>query len=110
MLSAPVQAAMEAALGDDTHVKIQRKAYAMRRYELRKAAEAAGFTVEHSEGSLFLWVTRGENGRDTIDWLAERGILAAPGDFYGVAGTNYVRLSFMANDERIAAAVKRLAS
>jgi aspartate/methionine/tyrosine aminotransferase len=110
MLSAPVQAAMEAALGDDEHVKIQRKAYAVRRYELRTAVEAAGFTVEHSEGSLFLWVTRGENGRDTIDWLAERGILAAPGDFYGAAGTNYVRLSFMAKEERIAAAVKRLAS
>ena len=31
-------------------------------------------------------------------------------DFYGTAGTNYVRLSFMAKDERIAAAVTRLAS
>ncbi len=109
MVPTPIQAAMAAALGDDEHVKQQRKAYASRRFELRKAVEAAGFTVEHSEGSLFLWVTRGENGRDTIDWLAERGILAAPGDFYGAAGADYVRLSFMAKDERIAAAVKRLA-
>lgn len=109
MLAAPVQAAMAAALGDDRHVKLQRKVYAVRRYELRTAIEAAGFTVEHSEGSLFLWVTRGENGRDTIDWLADRGILAAPGDFYGAAGAKHVRLSFMASDERIAAACERLA-
>lgn len=110
MVPTPIQAAMAAALGDDEHVKIQRKAYALRRYELRNAVEAAGFTVEHSEGSLFLWVTRGENGRKTIDWLAERGIIAAPGDFYGAAGADHVRLSFMAKDERIAAAVKRLAN
>lgn len=109
MVPTPIQAAMAAALGDDEHVSIQRKAYASRRFELRTALEAAGFTVEHSEGSLFLWVTRGENGRDTIDWLADRGILAAPGDFYGKAGANHVRLSFMAKDERIAAAVKSLA-
>ena len=109
MVPTPIQAAMAAALGDDEHVKVQRRAYAARRHELRTAVEAAGFTVEHSEGSLFLWVTRGENGRDTIDWLAERGILAAPGDFYGRAGINHVRLSFMAKDERIAAAVQRLA-
>ena len=109
MVATPIQAAMAAALGDDQHVKEQRRTYASRRFELRKAVEAAGFTVEHSEGSLFLWVTRGENGRKTIDWLAERGILAAPGDFYGAAGANHVRLSFMAKDERIAAAVKRLA-
>ncbi len=109
MVPTPVQAAMAAALGDDEHVTAQRQAYASRRDVLRTAVEAAGFTVEHSEGSLFLWVTRGENGRDTIDWLADRGILAAPGDFYGSAGANYVRLSFMAKDERIAAAATRLA-
>ncbi len=109
MVPTPIQAAMAAALGDDEHVNVQRRAYAARRHALRTAVEAAGFTVEHSEGSLFLWVTRGENGRDTIDWLAERGILAAPGDFYGRAGSNHVRLSFMAKDERIAAAVQRLA-
>ncbi len=77
---------------------------------VREALEGAGFTVEHSEGSLFLWVTRGENGRDTIDWLAERGVLAAPGDFYGAAGARHVRVAFTATDERIAAAVDRLTS
>lgn len=108
MLPTPVQSAMAAALADDLHVRIQRKTYAARRLDLRKALEGAGFTVEHSEGALYVWATRGEPCRDTIDWLAERGILAAPGDFYGARGAHYVRVAFTATDERIAAASERL--
>jgi len=108
MLPRPVQSAMAAALADDAHVEIQRKTYAARRHDLRNALEGAGFTVEHSEGALYLWATRGEPCRDTIDWLAARGILAAPGDFYGAKGAQYVRVAITATDERIAAAVERL--
>ena len=109
MLPVPVQAAMIAALGDDTHVDQQRDTYAARRTMLRTALESAGFTIEHSEGGLFLWATRDEPCRDTIDWLAERGILAAPGDFYGPRGHRHVRIALTATDERIAAAAARLA-
>ncbi len=108
MVPTPVQAAMAAALADDDHVEAQRKTYAARRLDLRRAFESAGFTVEHSEGALYLWMTRGEPCRDTIDWLAERGILAAPGDFYGAAGSQHVRAAFTATDERVAEAVTRL--
>ena len=109
MVPAIVQAAMIAALGDDEHVDRQRAVYAARRMALRAGLEKAGFTIEHSQGSLFLWATRDEPCRDTIDWLAERGILAAPGDFYGVPGQRHVRLAVTATDERIAAAATRLA-
>ena len=44
-----------------------------------------------------------------LDWLADRGILAAPGDFYGPAGEQFVRIGLNGTDERIAAAVARLA-
>lgn len=108
MVPTPIQAAMAAALADDEHVDVQRKTYAARRHDLRRAFESAGFTIEHSEGALYLWMTRGEPCRDTIDWLAERGILAAPGDFYGAAGAQHVRAAFTATDERIAEAVTRL--
>jgi aspartate/methionine/tyrosine aminotransferase len=108
MVPAPVQAAMEAALGDDAHVDRQREVYAARRESLRAALESAGFTVEHSEGALYLWVTRGEPCRDTVEWLAGLGILVAPGDFYGPLGSRHVRVAFTATDERIAAAAARL--
>lgn len=108
MVPTPVQAAMVATLSDDAHVDAQYRVYAARRASLRSALEAAGFRVDHSEGALYLWATRGEPCRDTIDWLAGRGILAAPGDFYGAAGVSHVRVAFTATDERIAAAEERL--
>ncbi|MHA7648301.1 succinyldiaminopimelate transaminase [Mycobacterium sp. ML4] len=104
----PVQAAMVAALDDDEHEKVQRERYARRRAALLPAVRAAGFAVDHSEAGLYLWASRGQGCRETVAWLAERGILAAPGDFYGPAGAQHVRIALTATDERIAAAVARL--
>jgi len=109
MVPTPVQAAMVAALDDDDHEAEQRARYAGRRTVLLAAVRSAGFAVEHSEAGLYLWATRGEPCRDTVDWLAQRGILVAPGDFYGPVGAEYVRIGLTATDERIAAAVARLA-
>ncbi|GAA0513700.1 succinyldiaminopimelate transaminase [Saccharopolyspora thermophila] len=104
----PVQEAITAALDDDTHVSAQRARYAERREVLRPALEAAGFRIEHSQAGLYLWATRGDDAWQTVDWLAERGILVAPGTFYGPAGERHVRIALTATDERIAAAAKRL--
>jgi succinyldiaminopimelate transaminase len=108
MTSAPTQAAVVAALGDDVHVREQRERYAARRTALREALLRHGFRIEHSEASLYLWATRGESCWDTVAHLAELGILVAPGDFYGEAGENFVRVALTATDERVAAAVERL--
>ncbi len=104
----PVQAAMIAALDDESHVDAQRERYRARRASLRAALEKAGFTVEHSEAGLYLWSTRDEDCWSTVEWLAERGILVAPGTFYGPAGHRHVRVALTATDERIGAAVARL--
>lgn len=109
IVPAPVQAAMTVALGDDAHVAEQRARYAARRSILRGALVGAGFRIDHSEAGLYLWATRDEPCWDTVGWLADRGILAAPGEFYGAAGTRHVRVALTATDERIAAAASRLA-
>ncbi|MBO0843474.1 MAG: succinyldiaminopimelate transaminase [Nocardioides sp.] len=106
----PQQVAMVAALEDDAHAKEQHSLYAARRAKLRTALESAGFRIDHSEASLYLWSTREEDCWTTVDWLAERGILAAPGSFYGHAGRQHVRIAFTATDERVDAAVSRLTS
>lgn len=108
MVPAPVQAALAATLADDAHVAAQRERYAERRAALRKALERAGFRIDASEGSLYLWATRDEPCRDTVAWLAERGILVSPGEFYGPAGARHVRVAFTATDDRISDAVARL--
>jgi succinyldiaminopimelate transaminase len=109
MVPAPVQAAMIAALGDESHVMEQRARYAARRTALLAALQAAGFEISHSEAGLYLWASRGEDCWKTVDWLAERGILAAPGVFYGPSAHQHIRIALTATDERVAAAVDRLA-
>ncbi|MFJ3717315.1 bifunctional succinyldiaminopimelate transaminase/glutamate-prephenate aminotransferase [Streptomyces sp. NPDC090057] len=110
MTSAPTQAAVVAALGDDEHVRVQRERYAARRALLREALLGHGFRIEHSEASLYLWATRDESCWGTVAHLAGLGILVAPGDFYGEAGDRFVRVALTATDERVRAAVERLAA
>ncbi|MDP9221838.1 MAG: succinyldiaminopimelate transaminase [Actinomycetota bacterium] len=110
MMPWPVQRAMLVALNDDEHVAVQRDRYAARRAVLRPALEAAGFRVDHSEAGLYFWVTRDEDCWASVDWLAARGILVAPGSFYGPAGARHVRVALTATDERIAEAASRLSS
>lgn len=104
----PVQRAMLAALGDDAHVAAQRSRYAARRARLMPAVEAFGLSVQDSEAGLYLWGTAGEDCRETVERLAGHGILVAPGDFYGGAGRQHVRVALTATDERIDAAAARL--
>ncbi len=108
MLPAPVQAAMVAALGDDEHVAAQKERYRARRNILRPAIEDAGFRIDASEGGLYLWATAGEDAWTTLGRLADVGILAGPGHFYGAHFTQHVRFSLTATDERISAAADRL--
>jgi aspartate/methionine/tyrosine aminotransferase len=108
MMPGPQQRAMVAALQDNQHAEEQHARYAARRALLRSSLESAGFRIDHSEASLYLWATRDEPCWDTVSWLAERGVLVAPGAFYGAAGNRHVRIAFTATDERIAAAVDRL--
>jgi succinyldiaminopimelate transaminase len=110
LVPAPVQAALVAALADDAHVAEQKARYAARRDVLLAAVNKAGFTVEHSVAGLYLWCTRGEACWDTVAALAEVGVLAAPGAFYGEAGAHHVRMALTATDERVAAAAERLAA
>jgi succinyldiaminopimelate transaminase len=105
---APVQAAMIAALGDDAHVVAQRELYRQRRARLAPALEAAGFTIEHSEAGLYLWVSCGRDAWDTVSDLAESGILVVPGPFYGDHAQQHIRVALTAPDADIDRAVARL--
>src|SRR5690625_996326 len=117
MLPAPVQAVMLAAVGDDGHVHQQRERYRARREVLLPALRQAGFVVDHSEAGLYLWARPAADsplaGGDcwaTLAHLAERGVLAGPGIFYGEQGAGHVRIALTATDSDIAAAVERLSA
>jgi succinyldiaminopimelate transaminase len=111
LVPAPVQAAMVAALNDDEHAAVQRARYAARRARLRPALEAAGWEVQHSEAGLYLWAAHpAHDCWGSVHALAAAGILVAPGELYGPAGHRHVRVALTATDERIDAAVSRLAA
>ena len=107
----PVQAAMTAALDDDAHAVAQRQRYADRRFLLRAGLRRRGLDhrplrgrtlpVGHPPGARLLVGGR-VAGR-------EAGILVAPGELYGPAGSRHIRVALTATDERIAAAAQRLA-
>jgi succinyldiaminopimelate transaminase len=110
MVPYPIQAAMTAALSDDSHADEQKERYRRRRATLRSALETAGFTISNSEAGLYLWVSR--DGLD--DWglcellAGQYGILAAPGGMYGPSGSSHVRLALTATDPAITRAAARL--
>jgi succinyldiaminopimelate transaminase len=111
IVPAPVQAAMTAALNDDAHAEVQRARYAARRERLREALRTAGWVVEASPAGLYLWASNPDlDCRASVQRLAQAGILVAPGEIYGPAGVRHIRVALTATDERIDAAVTRLAT
>src|SRR6266540_3023254 len=113
MTPAPVQAAATAALGDDAHVDEQRARYARRRADALEALRPWALVHDGGPSTFYLWLRAAEAGED--GWsiarrLAERGLLAAPGDLYGPGGAAHGRLSLTQPDERLALAFDRLAA
>lgn len=112
IVPAPVQAAMTVALGDDAHVAAQREVYRGRRAILLQALATAGLAVDGSQAGLYLWARSaddpGRSGWSIAAELAERGVLVAPGAFYGAAADRHVRVALTATDERVEQAALRL--
>ena len=110
MVPLPVQKAMIAALSDSQHVVEQRARYNARKAILTPALIAAGFTVDFSDAGLYLWATRNEDCWKSVSWLADLGIIATPGIFYGDKGGQHIRIAMTATDKQIADAAARIIS
>jgi aspartate/methionine/tyrosine aminotransferase len=108
MVALPVQRAMVAALSDESHVAEQRARYSARRAALIPALAAAGFSIDNSEAGLYIWASRKEDCWDSVAWLAELGIIATPGIFYGELGSQHIRIAMTATDDHINDAARRI--
>jgi succinyldiaminopimelate transaminase len=110
MMPAPVQAATVAALGDDEHVAEQRARYARRRAVVLPALEARGLVHDGGSSTFYLWLRDPDRGRDgwaIADDLATTGLVVAPGDFYGDASTDHVRVALTLTDDQVALVADR---
>ncbi|MEZ7898087.1 MAG: succinyldiaminopimelate transaminase [Flaviflexus sp.] len=112
LMPGPVQKAMTAVLNDDRHVAEQREVYRRRRDLLMEATKRAGLVSDaDTAAGLYLWLSdeRGQaDAWEIVDALASRGILVAPGTFYGESSRMFVRMSLTGTDEAIEAAAERL--
>lgn len=111
MVPGPAQAAAVAALGDTVHASAQRDRYRRRLERLAAALSGVGVEVPLPGGGFYLWVPApGGDAWGWTSWLASAaGVVASPGDFYGPAGADRVRLAMVAPDERIDLVAERLA-
>jgi succinyldiaminopimelate transaminase len=106
----PVQHAATVALADDEHVERQRERYWRRMLRLCQVLAAVGLPAKMPDGAFYLWL----QAPDGDAWaatrmLAERtGIIASPGEFYGSASTDYLRVAAVAPDDRIELAARRV--
>jgi acetylornithine aminotransferase len=90
-----VQRASLAAWSDEEHVDAVREVYRRKRETLLPALEAAGFRLAGGDATFFLWLAVDEPSEDVARRLLDRGLLVAPGSFFGPAGEGYVRLALV---------------
>ena len=110
MVPGPVQAAVAVAYRDDEHVGEQRSRYRNRLELLSVALTEFGLDAPLPEGSFYLWCAQtGLDGWELGALLAEAsGIIVSPGQLYGEAGRNFVRIAVVQPDERLALVASRL--
>jgi len=103
MVPGPVQHAAIAALNDDKHVDEQRERYYARLTYVADLLRGIGLDVELPAGGFYLWLRAPEGDAwGLANWLAEHaGVLVSPGEFYGPAGREYVRLALVDTMERL---------
>lgn len=112
LVPGPVQVAAAAAFADDEHVVVQRERYRGRLIALSSALREIGVDAPMPRGSFYLWASRaGVDGWDLARELAERGgVVVSPGELYGAAGADHVRIAVVVPDEQIDLVVRRLTS
>ena len=112
MVPGPVQTAVSAAYGDDEHVQAQRVRYLGRLRLIRDALEGVDINAPMPEGAFYLWCSKeGFDGWQLAELLAEAsGLIVSPGELYGDAGREFVRIAVVQPDERLELAAARLSA
>jgi LL-diaminopimelate aminotransferase len=107
-----LQAAAETALQlPDVYVCEVQARYRRRRDFLIEGLGQLGWTIPKSKATMYLWVPCpiGESSTDfALDVLQKTGVVVTPGNAFGVAGEGYVRVSLIAECDRLGEALNRL--
>ena len=108
---AALQTAAEAALQlPDVYVHEVQARYCRRRDFLIEGLAELGWTIPKTKATMYLWVPcpPGTNSTDfALDVLQKTGVVLTPGNAFGEAGEGYVRMSLIAECDRLAEVLRR---
>jgi succinyldiaminopimelate transaminase len=108
-----VQRAAATAWRDEEHVDAVREVYRAKRDVVLPAFEAAGLRHAGGDASFFLWLAlpEGETSSEAYaSRLLDRGVMVAPGSFFGDVGEGYVRVALVPTLDECRRAAELLAA
>jgi LL-diaminopimelate aminotransferase len=106
-----IQKAAETALQlPDEYVKEVQQRYRIRRDFLIKGLGELGWDIPVSQATMYLWVKTpvGQGSTDfALEVLQQTGVVITPGNAFGEAGEGYVRISLIADCDRLGEVLRR---
>ena len=106
-----IQKAAETALQlPDEYIKDVQHRYSTRRDFLIKGLAELGWEIPPSKATMYLWIKTPPGQGSTefaLDVLQQTGVVITPGNAFGEAGEGYVRISLIAECDRLGEVLKR---
>ncbi|MEY3298381.1 MAG: LL-diaminopimelate aminotransferase, partial [Cyanobacteriota bacterium] len=107
-----LQRAAETALSlPDHYLHEVQERYSTRRDFLIKEFASLGWTVDRPQATMYLWVPCPLDSTSTdfaLSVLQETGVVVTPGNAFGPGGEGYVRVSLIADCDRLGEAMDRI--
>ncbi|UAJ72042.1 aspartate aminotransferase [Synechocystis sp. PCC 7339] len=107
-----VQKAAETALSlPESYIEVVRKRYQERRDFVISGLSKLGWAITPSQATMYLWVPCpvGMSSTDfALTVLEKTGVVMTPGNAFGEGGEGYVRLSLIADSDRLGEALQRI--
>ena len=110
---AALQQAAETALSlPDRYLEEVQQRYSSRRDFLIEEFASLGWTVEKPQATMYLWVQCPPDLPSSTDFaltvLQKTGVVVTPGNAFGPGGEGYIRVSLIADCDRLAVAMDRI--
>lgn len=109
---AALQSAAETALQlPDQYLHQVQERYRQRRDFLIEGLGKLGWNIPKTKATMYLWVPcpPGVGSTDfALSVLQQTGVVVTPGNAFGIAGEGYVRISLIADRDRLGEALQRL--
>lgn len=106
-----IQKAAETALQlPDEYIKEVQHRYSTRRDFLIEGLSELGWEIAPSKATMYLWIKTppGQGSSEfALDVLQKTGVVITPGNAFGEAGEGYVRISLIADCDRLGEVLKR---